>query len=61
MAIPDGAVNLFKNPALYSFQPEEMTKVHKIVVTRDIGEKAMAILEQVRPDFKSYVCYVLLK
>lgn len=30
---------------------------HKVVITRDIGEKAMTILEQDRPDLKIHVCY----
>jgi len=57
-------------PAFYSFQPEgpktgqlvrseskitNMVKTHKIVITRDIGEKAMAILEQERSDLNVHL------
>lgn len=57
-------------PAFYSFQPEgsktgqlvgseskitNMVHTHKIVITRDIGEKAMAVLEQERSDLNVHV------
>ncbi|KAF8509052.1 hypothetical protein BU17DRAFT_99228 [Hysterangium stoloniferum] len=66
---PDEPITFLKSPALYSFQPQDtrsptplnaddiqtMAKVHKIVITRDIGEKAMAILEQESQNFKSHL------
>jgi len=66
---PDESVTFLKGPALYSFQPQDtrlstpsnahdiqgMPKVHKIVITRDIGEKAMAILQQESSNFKPHL------